>query len=261
MEQHPESAAARQRARAPGDPSHAFDVATLRQFVGAPWAIGVLEGAADRAVQCGRVLEDTLIVGPPGSGKSVVARALARDAAQRVVEVDAAWVRSTKHVARAMRALEDRDALVMRRVDELRPGPMRMLASMMVARTLPRELDPGPALAECTIIATAERIPRHGASLRRMFPLAVELPSPCADAWVAAGFRAAQALGAPPTPEVRAAVERRIEAAAVGAWLAGGEGAGSGATAGGSGRGERVSGCPGMAVNLAAIARIVAAVG
>ena len=66
---------------------------------------------------------------------------------------------------------------------------------------------------------------------------------------------------APPTPEVRAAVERRIEAAAVGAWLAGGEGAGSGASAGGSGRMGRVSGSPGMAVNLAAIARIVAAVG
>ena len=55
---------------------------------------------------------------------------------------------------------------------------------------------------------------------------------------------------------VRAAVERRIEAAAVGAWLAG-----RGSSAGASGRGGRVHGCPGMAVNLAAIARIVAAAG
>jgi hypothetical protein len=133
---------------------------------------------------------------------------------------------------------------------------MRMLVSMMAARTLPRELDAGPTLADCTVIATAERIPRHGACLRRIFALAVELPSPCADACVAAGFRAAQALGAPPTPEVRAAVERRIEAAAVGAWLAG-----RGSSAGASGRRGRVHECPGIAVNLAAIARIVAAAG
>lgn len=256
MERHPEPRTARAATRAPGDPARLFDVATLRQFAGAASAIALLESAADRAVQCGRVLEDTLIVGPPDSGKAVVARALARDAAQRTVEVDAAWARGTKHVARALRALEDRDALVVRRIDELRPGPMRMLVSMMAARTLPRELDAGPALADCTVIATAERIPRHGACLCRLFPLAVELPSPCADASVAAGFRAAVALGAPPTPEVRAAVERRIEAAAVGAWLAG-----RGSSAGASGRGGRVHGCPGMAVNLAAIARIVAAAG
>ncbi len=168
MERHPEPRTARAATRAPGDPARPFDIATLRQFAGAASAIALLESAADRAVQCGRVLEDTLIVGPPDSGKAVVARALARDAAQR----------------------------------------------------------------------------------------AVELPSPCADASVAAGFRAAVALGAPPTPEVRAAVERRIEAAAVGAWLAG-----RGSSAGASGRGGRVHGCPGMDVNLAAIARIVAAAG
>lgn len=218
MERHHEPRTARAATRAPGDPARPFDIATLRQFAGAECAVTLLEAAADRAVQCGRVLEDTLIVGPPDSGKAVVARALARDAAQRTVEIDAAWARSTKHVARALRALEDRDALVVRRIDDLRPGPMRMLVSMMAARTLPRELDAGPALADCTVIATAERIPRHGACLRRLFPLAVELPSPCVDAWVAAGFRAAVALGAPPTPEVRAAVERRVQAACAGTW-------------------------------------------
>lgn len=258
MERHHEPRTARAGTRAPGDPARLFDIATLRQFAGAASAVALLESAADRAVQCGRVLEDTLIVGPPDSGKAVVARALARDAAQRTIEVDAAWARSAKHVARALRALEDRDAIVVRRVDELRPGPMRMLVSMMAARTLPRDLDAGPALAGCTVIATAERIPRHGAGLRRMFPLAVELPSPCTDAWAAAGFRAAVALGAPPTPEVRAAVERRIEAAAVGAWLARG---GAGLGEGGSGRAGRGPGCPGMAMNLAGIARIVAAAG
>lgn len=242
MERHPEPRTARAATRVPGDPARLFDVATLRQFAGAECAVTLLEAAADRAVQCGRVLEDTLIVGPPDSGKAVVARALARDAAQRIVEIDAAWARSTKHVARALRALEDRDALVVRRIDDLRPGPMRMLVSMMAARTLPRELDAGPALADCTVIATAERIPRHGACLRRLFPLAVELPSPCADAWVAAGFRAALALGAPPTPEVRAAVERRVQAACAGTW----------GVRPGSGR---------NAVDCAVIARIVAAGG
>ena len=242
MERHHEPRTARAATRAPGDPARPFDIATLRQFAGAECAVTLLEAAADRAVQCGRVLEDTLIVGPPDSGKAVVARALARDAAQRIVEIDAAWARSTKHVARALRALEDRDALVVRRIDDLRPGPMRMLVSMMAARTLPRELDAGPALADCTVIATAERIPRHGACLRRLFPLAVELPSPCADAWVAAGFRAALALGAPPTPEVRAAVERRVQAACAGTW----------GVRPGSGR---------NAVDCAVIARIVAAGG
>ena len=242
MERHHEPRTARAATRAPGDPARPFDIATLRQFAGAECAVTLLEAAADRAVQCGRVLEDTLIVGPPDSGKAVVARALARDATQRIVEIDAAWARSTKHVARALRALEDRDALVVRRIDDLRPGPMRMLVSMMAARTLPRELDAGPALADCTVIATAERIPRHGACLRRLFPLAVELPSPCADAWVAAGFRAALALGAPPTPEVRAAVERRVQAACAGTW----------GVRPGSGR---------NAVDCAVIARIVAAGG
>ncbi len=257
MEHHPEFAALRPPARAPGDPTHAFDVATLRQFVGAPVPIGILESAADRAVQCGRVLEDTLIVGPPGSGKAVVARALARDAAQRTIEVDAAWLRSGKHVVRAMRALEDRDVLLVRRIDELRPASMRMLASMMVARGLARELDRGPTLADCTVIATAETLPRHGACLRRIFALGVELPVPSHEALVAAGFRAALAHGAAATPEVRAAIERRVSAAIAGGWTRGAarSSGSSSATASAVVRGG------GGGVNVEAIARLVAGVG
>ena len=87
MSAQPDPVAARALARVSGDPSRLLDVATLRQFVGADTAVAVLEDAADRAVGAGRPLEDTLIVGPDDAGKQVVARALARDAAQRIVEL------------------------------------------------------------------------------------------------------------------------------------------------------------------------------
>ena len=212
MSSHPDPVAARARARVPGDPAHLLDVAALRQFVGAPSAIAVLEDTADRAVSSGRVLEDTLILGPDESGKQVVARALARDAAQRVVELDAAWPRNAKHLAKVVRSLEDRDALLLRRVDELRPAALRMLVSLMGMRTLPREADAGAPMADCTVIATAVCIPRRMQVLRRMFSLQVELPPPTPDALTAAAFRAAQALGAAGTPELRAEVARHVAA-------------------------------------------------
>ena len=86
MSEHPESVARRASMRAGGDPAHLMDVAALRQFVGAPVAVALLEDAADRAVGATRPLEDTLLLGPDDSGKQLVARALARDAAQRAVE-------------------------------------------------------------------------------------------------------------------------------------------------------------------------------
>jgi hypothetical protein len=209
MSAHPDPAIARVSARVPGDPSRLLDVAALRQFMGAPTVTAVLEDAADRAVSAGRILEDTLITGPEDSGKQVVARALARDAAQRAVEVDAAWIRSARHMARILRALEDRDALLLRRADELRPATLRMLASLMGMRTLPRDADRGQPMADCTVIATAVALPRRAFVLRRMCSLHVELPPAGPDARAAAAFRAAQALGMPGTPDLRARLEAR----------------------------------------------------
>jgi replication-associated recombination protein RarA len=214
MSAQPDPVAARASARVPGDPAHLLDVAALRQFAGAATAVAVLEDAADRAVSAGRPLEDTLILGPDDAGKQVVARALARDAAQRIVEMDAAWPRNAKHLARIVRALEDRDALLLRRVDELRPAALRMLVSLMGMRTLPREADAGAPMADCTVIATAVALPRRMQVLRRMFPLQVELPSPPPDALIAAAYRAAQALGAPGTTELRTALAERVAAVA-----------------------------------------------
>ena len=216
MPGHPESAPSHAAPRAARDPAHLLDVAALRQFAGAPAAIAVLEDAADRAVGDGRVLEDTLILGPEDCGKQVVAQALARDAHQRAVEVDAAWIRSPRHLSRVLRSIEDRDALLLRRVDELRPGALRMLASLLGMRTLPREADRGHAVADCTVIATAVALPRRMQVLRRMFPLRVELPSPCTGARTAAAYRAVQALGVAGSAEVRASIAARIEMAQLG---------------------------------------------
>ena len=55
-----------------------------------------------------------------------------------------------EHVARIVRSLEDRDALILRRIDELRPAQLRMLVSLMGMRTLPREADAGSPMADCT---------------------------------------------------------------------------------------------------------------
>jgi Holliday junction resolvasome RuvABC ATP-dependent DNA helicase subunit len=240
MSAQPDPVAARAQARVPGDPSRLLDVAALRQFVGADTAVAVLEDAADRAVGAGRPLEDTLIVGPDDAGKQVVARALARDAAQRIVELDAAWPRNARHLARIVRALEDRDALLLRRIDELRPGPLRMLVSLMGMRTLPREAEPGAPMADCTVIATATTVTRRMHVLRRMFPLQVELPAPGTEALTAAAYRAAQALGSPGSAELRAALAERV---AVGTTI------------------PTAPGNPNLSVNPALLARIAVARG
>lgn len=209
MSAHPDPVTARAASRVPGDPSRLLDVAAVRQFVGAPTVVAVLEDAADRAVSSGRILEDTLITGPEDSGKQLVARALARDAAQRAVELDAAWIRSARHMARVLRSLDDRDALLLRRADELRSASLRMLVSLMGMRTLARDADRGQPMADCTVIATAVALPRRAAVLRRMCPLHVELPPAGHEARAAAAFRAAQALGMPGTPELRSSLEAR----------------------------------------------------
>lgn len=195
---------------AAADPARLLDIAATRQFVGAPLAVALLEDAADRAVSSGRPLEDTLIVGPESCGKQLVARAVARDADQRAVEVDAAWIRNARHMARVLRTMDDRDALLLRRVDQLRPPSLRVLASMMGMRSLAREADRGPSLADCTVIATAESVTRRMGFLCRLFSLQVELPAPSTDARIAAAFRAAQALGMPGTPALRAEVSAWI---------------------------------------------------
>lgn len=210
MERPGEAGTASRARAASADPARVLDIAAVRQFVGAPLAVAVLEDAADRAVTGGRLLEDTLISGPEGSGKQVVARALARDADQRAVEVDAGWVRSARHMARILRSIEDRDALIVRRADDLRPGALRMLVSLMGMRTLPREADRGASMADCTVIATAQSVTRRMAALCRLFPLQVELPPPSAEARVAAAFRAAQALGLEGTAALRAEVSAWI---------------------------------------------------
>jgi hypothetical protein len=76
-------------------------------------------------------------------------------------------------------------------------------------RTLPRDADRGQPMADCTVIATAVALPRRAFVLRRMCSLHVELPPAGPDARAAAAFRAAQALGMPGTPDLRARLEAR----------------------------------------------------
>lgn len=192
------------------DPAHLMDIAAVRQFVGAPIQTNILESAADRAVGAGRVLEDTLIVGAMDSGKQVIARALARDCMQRPVEVDGASIRNSKHMSRILRSLDNGDALLLRRVDELRPATMRMLVSLLGMRSLPAESDRGQPIADCTVIATAVTLVRRMEVLRRIFPLQVELPVPSVDGRVAAAFRAVQALGIPGSAELRTTIAERV---------------------------------------------------
>lgn len=213
MSEQPERTGARAPARVPGDPARLLDIATLRQFVGAPQAVAVLEGAVERALAAGRVLEHVLIAGPDDSGKQVLARALARDALQRAVEVDGFWIRDARHMRRVLRALDDRNALLLRHADELRPGAFRMLLSRLGMQGLPREADRGAPVAACTLVATitpAPRMPRRLHALRRMCALEVALPHPCDAARAAAALRAAHALGCPATDATRSAVLSRL---------------------------------------------------
>ena len=219
MSEQPERIGARAPARVPGDPSRLLDVAALRQFVGAPHAVAILEGAVERAIAAGRVLPHVLIMGADDCGKQVLARALARDALQDAVEVDAAWVRDAAHMARILRALDDGSALLLRRADALRPAALRMLVSRFGMRTLPREADRGAPIADCTLIATTDAAMPRGSkrsryeALARLCPVHVTLPVPCPAARATAALRGAVALGRRSTPELRT-----LAAQAVSCW-------------------------------------------
>lgn len=201
------------------NPAHLQDIATVRQFAGAPEAVAILEHALELALMQARRLEHVLITGPADCGKQVLARALARDYAQPAMEIDAAWIRSSRQLARALKRMEDRDALLLRRIDELHPASLRLLVSVMGMRTLRRDPESTKQLADITVIATASDR-WHGAQRMRAacsgrgFALHLALPAPTIPARTAAAIRAMQALGAPPTPQARAVAERCVAHAA-----------------------------------------------
>jgi hypothetical protein len=216
MSEQPERIGARAPARVPGDPSRLLDVAALRQFVGAPVAVAILEGVVERALAADGQLPHVLITGPDESGKQVLARALARDALQTAIEVDAAWVRDAKHMARILRSLEDCDALLVRRADELRPHALRALVSQLGMGTMPRDVERGTSIAGITLIATAGAPAARGKprtrlhALERLCAVRVTLPPPCAAAQAMAALRGAVALGVRATPELRAAALQHV---------------------------------------------------
>ncbi|MFO0961545.1 MAG: hypothetical protein U0625_01415 [Phycisphaerales bacterium] len=201
-------------ARRATDPARLLEIATLRQFVGADEAVAVLEHAVELALRESRRLEHTLIAGPPDAGKQILARALARDALQRTVEVDATWIRSAHQLGRMLRRLAHRDLLVLHRADLLGTHARRVLVSLLGLRTLRRDPETTKQLADITLVATASDATTAAlAPLARACPLRVIVPAPDFAARVAATARAAVALGMAPTPATRAAAEAQLSRA------------------------------------------------
>lgn len=177
-------------------------VPTLKHFVGAPMACAMLEREIEVALCSNAHLANTLIVGAPFSGRTLLATAFVRDAGESPVLCDAETVLLPEHLLETIRKPGNSRTLVLRNIDQLNPlGQADLARAMTLGLTASSVLTSliemlascaNPAddtLVELThvltarlnaeplrIVATAATTQSLVAPLRRAFSTTIQLP-------------------------------------------------------------------------------------
>jgi Holliday junction resolvasome RuvABC ATP-dependent DNA helicase subunit len=185
--------AGRRNDPATADRARIFEAPTIRCFDAPAGSMHVLEAAVDQANMDARRLEHLLLVGPAGSGKQVLARAVVRELAQQAVEVDGESVENLPHLLAIIRPLRNRDVLVVRHVDQMAPRGQQHLAVIVGERRVPRvtrtalerqewlglaEPEPPAVIPEFSLLATAADPAKVQPMLARHVELTVRLAAP-----------------------------------------------------------------------------------
>ncbi len=104
---------------------------SLDDFVGQKPAVSNLKRAAARARRCGEPLPHILLCGPPGLGKTSLARAAAAEAGASLRQVSAPMVRGTSDLLGRLEMLRDREVLFIDEIHRLAPGIAEALYEAM----------------------------------------------------------------------------------------------------------------------------------
>lgn len=119
---------------APPSPAESASPLSLDDFVGQRRVVVNLKRAATRAHMRGEPLPHTLLCGPPGLGKTGLARAVAAEAGSKLHLVSAPLVRSPADLLRRLEAVRDRDVLFLDEIHRLGPGIAETLYESMEHR-------------------------------------------------------------------------------------------------------------------------------
>lgn len=119
-----------------------FSVPTLKHFATFTRTTQTLEQCVQSALRESRRLDHVLLTGRPGSGTTVLARALIRDfAPHRVVEIDAQIGVTAARMRRVMAKLQRRGVLFIRHIELLEPEVSHLVAAFMGGKKIAASVD------------------------------------------------------------------------------------------------------------------------
>ena len=114
-----------------------FAPRTMKHFrVDGDQAIDLLEPVVEQMLAGTAPFRDLMLVGPVGSGKRTLARAVAREFGGNVLEAEPPDLTSPDAACDALRRLRDGDAFVVHNIDEFRPNVGSVMIRAMVHRSI-----------------------------------------------------------------------------------------------------------------------------